>query len=492
MPVAGNWGSSLAQVLSSTGIWQRAFSTNPLEQRGFHELSSPDKASVLYVVCDWRLHQDAALRDSLAQQLSRPDGDLLALLRSRPLGHDASGATYHHLPGWRADLRVYRCLQGGSSNGQVLWATQAADLQQLQDWAGQLASSSDSREQSLHAALVQQVLPKQDAAAAVPPPQPPAAAAAALPSPPAAAEEPPPQPLLQAAAADVLPPPPPSAEQAGRTQASGSIMPPAAADAAAATAGSDARASAQAEAEAAAARIQAGADAVRVKAEGDAQQFTRTGRPRRAATVRGRKPQHGIGWSPLAGVLVPRGQRVYRPARCGVGNMQKLVNAARNGVEAVVGVAPPRPARAAQPGVPGAAAGLQDAEYNIENDSDFNDSSSSDSGDSDDWEMRRVKRSKGRGRSRAPKKQKTEQPADRPGPGPGMQLGAGRGVGGFPGGGGAPGAGGLPGMGGVPGRPSNPQQALQQQLMAQQQAGGMFGQLQRPGMQGATLAQQYG
>jgi hypothetical protein len=53
---------------------------------------------------------------------------------------------------------VYKCLQGSSSsNGQVQWATHAADLQQLQQWAGQLASSSDSREQALHAALVQQV-----------------------------------------------------------------------------------------------------------------------------------------------------------------------------------------------------------------------------------------------------------------------------------------------------------------------------------------------
>jgi hypothetical protein len=82
---------------------------------------------------------------------------LLALLCSRPLGQDASGATYHHLTGSPADLRVYKCPQGSSSNGQVQWATQAANLQQLQAWAGQLASSSDSREQALHAAVVQQV-----------------------------------------------------------------------------------------------------------------------------------------------------------------------------------------------------------------------------------------------------------------------------------------------------------------------------------------------
>jgi hypothetical protein len=90
-------------------------------------------------------------------QLSQPDGDLLALLCSRPLGADASGATYHHLPGLAADPRVYKCLQGSSCNGQVQWATQAADLQQLQQWAGRLASSSDSREQALRAAVVQQV-----------------------------------------------------------------------------------------------------------------------------------------------------------------------------------------------------------------------------------------------------------------------------------------------------------------------------------------------
>jgi hypothetical protein len=92
-------------------------------------------------------------------QLSRPQGDLLALLCHSPLGQDASGASYHHLPGLPADLRVYKCLQGSSSssNGQVQWSTQAATLQQLQAWAGQLASSCDSREQALHAALVQQV-----------------------------------------------------------------------------------------------------------------------------------------------------------------------------------------------------------------------------------------------------------------------------------------------------------------------------------------------
>lgn len=93
-------------------------------------------------------------------QLSRPHGDLLSLLCHSPLGMDATGATYHHLPGLPADPRVYKCLQGGSSsssNGRVQWATQAASLQQLQAWVRQLASSSNSSEQALHAALVQQV-----------------------------------------------------------------------------------------------------------------------------------------------------------------------------------------------------------------------------------------------------------------------------------------------------------------------------------------------
>lgn len=33
----------MAQVLSSTGMWQSAFSANPLEQRGFYELPATDK-----------------------------------------------------------------------------------------------------------------------------------------------------------------------------------------------------------------------------------------------------------------------------------------------------------------------------------------------------------------------------------------------------------------------------------------------------------------
>jgi hypothetical protein len=141
VPSAGSWESSLAQLLSSAGIWQRAFSSNPLAQRGFFELTPVEKvrqqlwsllqdawvypsicwpttllleqsittvaaqsyschysmvwqhsqqlvctmdnshgltpacaslllqASVLYVLCDWKSQQDAALRDSLAQQV---------------------------------------------------------------------------------------------------------------------------------------------------------------------------------------------------------------------------------------------------------------------------------------------------------------------------------------------------------------------------------------------------------------------------------------
>eukprot|EP00775_Hariotina_reticulata_P011816 gene11816-11960_t len=102
------------------------------------------------------------------------------------------------------------------------------------------------------------------------------------------------------------------------------------------------------------------------------QQFTRSGRPRRAATVRGRRTQHGAGWSPLEGVMVPRHPKSYRPQPCGPGHMDLLNNAAKNGVEAVVlpqgtaslprrvgggGGGPAGPAAAG--GVPGGA-GLQD------------------------------------------------------------------------------------------------------------------------------------
>lgn len=37
-PNAGNWEDSLQQLFSSAGVWQHAFSANPLEQQGFGEL----------------------------------------------------------------------------------------------------------------------------------------------------------------------------------------------------------------------------------------------------------------------------------------------------------------------------------------------------------------------------------------------------------------------------------------------------------------------
>lgn len=89
-------------------------------------------------------------------QLSQPGGSLLDLLLSTPLGEDSTGAKYYHLPGYAADLRVYKQLPGGGSSiGQVQWATQATTLQQLQAWDSQLASSSDARDQALRAALAQ-------------------------------------------------------------------------------------------------------------------------------------------------------------------------------------------------------------------------------------------------------------------------------------------------------------------------------------------------
>jgi hypothetical protein len=77
-PDAASWESSLAQTLGSTGIWQRAFSANPLEQRSFYELTAADKvrqqllipAVVITAPCMLRMKDTAQQSPALHNTLS--------------------------------------------------------------------------------------------------------------------------------------------------------------------------------------------------------------------------------------------------------------------------------------------------------------------------------------------------------------------------------------------------------------------------------------